>query len=92
MYRTLGELKDTIDQLIESQGENAGCAAFIFTKGDVFEFNGEENEEVHFSEDFTETVLQDVGGTDYIYEQIGEVIDDTIQFLKNLKSYSNLSV
>ena len=45
MYRTLSELRDTINQLIESQGEDAGCAAFVFTQNDVFEHNEEMTQE-----------------------------------------------
>ena len=54
MYRTLSELRDTINQLIESQGENAGCAAFVFTQNDVFEYNEEMTQEEHFPTLFTE--------------------------------------
>ena len=89
MYRTLSELRDTINQLIESQGENAGCAAFVFTQHDVFEYNEETNQEDYFSSLFTQDVLADVGGSDYIYEQIGEVIDDAIRLRKQLPLYAN---
>jgi len=87
MYRTLSELRDSIDQMIESQGENATCAAFVFTQEDVFEFEGETNEEVRFSKQLTEDVLADVGGCDYIYEQVGEVIEDAIRLRKKLPIY-----
>ena len=89
MYRTLSELRDTINQLIESQGEDAGCAAFVFTQHDVFEYNGEDNQEQYFPTLFTQDVLADVGGCDYIYEQIGEVIDDSIRLRKQLPLYAN---
>jgi len=87
MYRTLSELRDSINQMIESQGEDAGCAAFVFTQEDVFEFEGETNEEVRFSKQLTEDVLCDVGGCDYIYEQVGEVIEDAIRLRKKLPIY-----
>ena len=89
MYRTLSELRDSINQLIESQGENAACAAFVFTQHDVFEYNGEDNQEQYFPTLFTQDVLADVGGSDYIYEQIGEVIDDAICLRKQLPLYAN---
>ena len=89
MYRTLSELRDTINQLIESQGEDAACAAFVFTQHDVFEFNEETNQEEYFPSLFTQDVLADVGGSDYIYEQIGEVIDDSIRDRKKLPLYAN---
>ena len=89
MYRTLSELRDTINQLIESEGENAACAAFLFTQHDVFEYNEETNQEDYFSSLFTQDVLADVGGSDYIYEQIGEMIDDAIRLRKKLPLYAN---
>jgi hypothetical protein len=81
MYRTLSELRDSINRMIEQQGENAPCAAFVFTQNDVFEYNEDDTdlEEVrHFPTHFNEFVLYDVGNSSYIYEQIGEVIEDAI--------------
>ena len=89
MYRTLKDLKDRIDQLIEDQGEDASCAAFVFTKNDVFYYqmnddgtNLEEGE-VYLNDEDTDEVLSNVGGCDYIYEQIGEIIDDEVRRLKH---------
>ena len=79
MYRTLSELRDSINQMIESQGENAPCAAFVFTQHDVFEYNEETNQDDYFSSLFTQDVLADVGGSSYIYEEVGEMIDDSIR-------------
>jgi hypothetical protein len=88
MFRTLSELRNTINSMIESEGENAPCAAFVFTQNDVFE-NDEDGQEVYFSTLFTQDVLADVGGSDYIYEQVGEMIDDAIRLRKKLPLYSN---
>lgn len=73
MYRTLAQLRDSVNSLIEEQGENATCAAFIYTKNDVFYLNEgcEEN-----SLDDVDTVLRNVGNTNWIYEQINDFIDD----------------
>ena len=89
MYRTLSELRNSIDKMIESQGENAACAAFVFTCHDVFEFNEDTNQDDYFSTLFTEDVLADVGGSSYIYEQVGEMIDDAIRLRKKLPLYTN---
>ena len=89
MYRTLSELRDSIDKMIESQGENAGCAAFVFTQHDVFEFNEDTNQDDYFPTLFTKDVLADVGGSSYIYEQVGEMIDDAIRLRKKLPLYAN---
>ena len=89
MFRTLSELRDTLNKMIESQGENAPCAAFVFTQHDVFEFNEETNQDDYFSTLFTQDVLADVGGSSYIYEEVGEMIDDAIRLRKKLPLYSN---
>jgi transcriptional/translational regulatory protein YebC/TACO1 len=88
MYRTLSELRDSINQMIETQGENAGCAAFVFTQHDVFEFNEDTNQDDYFSTLFTQDVLADVGGCSYIYEQVGEMIDGAIRDRKGMEIYS----
>jgi transcriptional/translational regulatory protein YebC/TACO1 len=89
MYRTLGDLRNSINQMIESQGENAGCAAFVFTQHDVVEFNEETNQDDYFSTLFTEDVLADVGGSSYIHEQVYEMIDDAIRLRKKLPLYTS---
>jgi transcriptional/translational regulatory protein YebC/TACO1 len=89
MYRTLSELRDTLNKMIESQGEDAPCAAFVFTGHDVFEYNEETNQDDYFSTVFTQDVLADVGGSSYIYEQVGEMIDDAIRLRKKLPLYTN---
>ena len=75
--------------MIESEGENAPCAAFVFTGHDVSEFNEETNQEDYFSYLFTQDVLADVGGSSYIYEQVGDMIDDVIRLRKNLSVYKD---
>jgi hypothetical protein len=89
MFRTLSELRDSINRMIESQGENAPCAAFVFTQHDVFEFNEETNQDDYFSSLFTQDVLADVGGSSYIYELVGEMIDEAIRLRKKLPLYAN---
>lgn len=86
MYRSLSQLRDSINQLIEQQGEDAPCAAFVFTKEDVTWFD---DEEIPSSTVFAEDVLADVGDSSYIYERIGEMIDDSILDRKNLPIYAS---
>jgi len=89
MYRTLSELRDSINSMIESQGEDAACAAFVFTQNDVFEYDVDDNQDKYFHTLFTQDVLADVGGSSYIYEQVGEMIDDAIRLRKKLPLYAN---
>ena len=91
MYRTLSQLRDSINLLIEQQGEDAGCAAFVYTQEDVFEFDANDNE-VRFSKVLSEDVLCDVGGSSYIYEQIGEMIDDYVRMRKGMEIYKEVGL
>ena len=85
MYRTLSELRDSVNRLIDEQGVHAPCAAFVFTKNDVFVVNYEDGDlvEEYLNAENTDDVLTEVGGCDYIYEQIGEVIDDEVRRVRN---------
>lgn len=84
MSRTLSQLKERIETLIEQQGPDAPVAAFIFTNEDVMDLDDQFNPQ-YFSIDFCEQVLNEVDENDWIYEQIGECIDDEIRHLKNSK-------
>jgi hypothetical protein len=78
MNRTLQQLKESVDRLIEQQGAEASCAALIFTKEDVFEMD-ENGEEVYCSEEITNKVLNDLDETDYLIEQAFNCIEDALK-------------
>ena len=78
MNRTLQQLKETVELLIEQQGADASCAAFIFTKEDVFVVN-DDCEQVRFSEEITNKVLRNLDKTDYVLEQAFDWIEDYIR-------------
>lgn len=88
MARTLSQLKERIETLIEQQGPDAPVAAFIFTNEDVMELD-DQFEPQYFSIDFCEQVLNEVDENDWIYEQIGECIDEEICLLKKSKNVSS---
>ena len=71
MNRTLQQLKESVDRLIEQQGAEASCAAFIFTKEDVFEMDDD-----NYDEEVTNKVLNDLDETDYILEKAFDCIED----------------
>ena len=84
MYRTLADLRNSIDQLIAEQGEHAGCAAFVFTKDDVTYYEPDEDgfplgDEASLNEEDTDRVLYGVGECDWVYEKIGEMIEEEMQ-------------
>jgi hypothetical protein len=89
MYRTLSELRTSINNLIEQQGEDAPVAAFVFTKNDVIYYaDGDDgfpdlNEEKFLNDDDTDEVLLELGGCDYIYEQVNEIIEDEVKRVRN---------
>ena len=82
MYRTLSQLQSSIQELINQQGPNSPVAAFIFTKEDVFYYKeGDEyfEEEYRLDSDDTNTVLENVGESDYVYGQVAEMIEDEVK-------------
>jgi hypothetical protein len=81
MNRTLQQLKESVDSLIKQQGADASCAALIFTKKDVFTIN-DEGEEVYFSEEVTNTVLNDLDESDYMLEQAYDCIADFLKYIQ----------
>ena len=78
MNRTLSQLKESVERLIEQQGENASCAAFIFTKEDVFEMD-ENGDAFYLDAEITNKVLNDLDETDYILEKAFDCIEDYIE-------------
>jgi len=78
MNRTLQQLKESVERLIEQQGAEASCAAFIFTKEDVFEMDDDGNE-VHCDVKITNKVLNDLDETDYVLEKAFDCIEDYIK-------------
>jgi len=82
MFYTLSQLQKAINNKIEEQGPDAPVAAWIFSQYDVvkYDYHEETNETIEkvFPMNFVESVLMEVADSDYIYEVIGEIIDDEI--------------
>ena len=76
---TLSQLKTRIDQLIENQGEESPVAAFIYTKEDVVQYDGDFNEVEIEDDRIIEDVLYNVEDTDWIYTRIQDSIDDELK-------------
>ena len=87
MARTLQQLKESVEKLIQEQGKDAPVAAFIFTQGDVFEVD-ENCDQYQLPLESAEQVLDEIEGFDYIYEQVFDCIDDEIRRLKIAKKSS----
>jgi hypothetical protein len=78
MARTLQQLQQSVARLIEQQGPDAPVAAFIFTMEDVFLIDEDTMEETHLPVDVCADVLNEVEDSDYICEQVFEMIDDEL--------------
>ncbi len=76
MNYTLKELKDRVNKLIEQQGEDADCGAWIYTAEDCCiddEYPAIENSEL------AERIFNEVGNNDYIYQVIQECVDEVTE-------------
>ncbi len=78
MARTLQQLQESITRLIDQQGPDAPVAAFIFTMNDVFLMDEDTLEETPLPVDVCADVLNEVEDSDYICEQVFEMIDDEL--------------
>ena len=82
MNYTLKQLQERVNKLIEVQGENAHCAAWIYTKEDCHL----KDEDGHIDYDnnvedpeVVERIFDDVGNIDYIYQVIQECVDEVTE-------------
>ena len=82
MNYTLSQLRDRVNQMIEQQGEDAQCAAWIYTKEDCHlkDENGEiDYDNVVEDPEVIERIFDDVGNIDYIYQVIQECVDEVTE-------------
>ena len=76
MNYTLKQLQERVNKLIEQQGEDAHCAAWIYTKEDCHL----KDEDGEFDYDnVVEDPEVDVGNIDYIYQVIQESVDEVTE-------------
>mgnify|MGYP000630167841 CR=1 FL=1 len=82
MNYTLKQLQERVNKLIEQQGEDAECAAWIYTKEDCHlkDENGEIDYDNNVEDaDVLERIFDDVGNIDYIYQVIQECVDEVTE-------------
>ena len=82
MNYTLKQLQDRVNSMIKEQGEDAECAAWIYTKEDIHV--KDENGEVDYDHQVENPALirrifDDVGNNDYIYQVIQESVDEVTE-------------
>ena len=82
MNYTLKQLQERVNKLIENQGEDAHCAAWIYTKEDCHlkDNDGEfDYDNVVEDPEVIERIFDDVGNIDYIYQVIQECVDEVVE-------------
>ena len=82
MNYTLKQLQQRVNNLIEIQGEDAHCGAWIYTKHDCHlkDEDGEVDYENHVEDpEVIERIFDDVGNIDYIYTLIQECVDEVTE-------------
>ena len=81
MNFTLKQLQERVNKLIEQQGENAQCAAWIYTKEDIYieDSIGELDYIADKYPGLDERVFNEVGNIDYIYQVIQECVDENTE-------------
>ena len=82
MTRTLSELRQTVNRLIQQQGENAPVAAWIYTKEDVLDYP---DEDVTVTEEVANRVIESLDRYDHIYTEIFDCIDQELREVNVLK-------
>ena len=82
MNYTLKQLQEKVNQLIFNEGEDAHCAAWIYTKEDCHlkDENGDFDYGNNVDDpEVIERIFDDVGNIDYIYQVIQESVDEVTE-------------
>ena len=82
MNYTLKQLQDRVSSMIKEQGEDAECAAWIYTKNDCHLKDEDGNTDYDNNvEDpaLVRRIFDDVGNIDYIYQVIQEAVDEVVE-------------
>ena len=82
MNYTLKQLQDRVNSMIKEQGEDAECAAWIYTKEDIHmkDENGEIDWDIEVNDPaLVARIFDDVGQIDYIYTVIQDCVDEVVE-------------
>lgn len=82
MNYTLKQLQDRVSSMIKEQGEDAECAAWIYTKEDIHmkDENGEVDYDIEVNDPaLVARIFDDVGQIDYIYTMIQDCVDEATE-------------
>ena len=78
MNYTLKQLQERVNKLIKDQGEDAPCAAWIYTADDcaIIDESGDHDYVCDKHPELAETIFYQVGDCDYIYQTIQDAVDE----------------
>ena len=78
MNYNLGQLQKLVNNMVKIQGENAPCAAWIYTAEDcmIRDENDEPTYPCDKNPELAQRIFNDVGNNDYIYQVIQECVDE----------------
>ena len=81
MNYTLKQLQERVNRLIEQQGEDAYCGAWIYTAEDcvIYDENDEAHYPAHLDQELSERIFNEVGNIDHIYTVIQECVDEVTE-------------
>ena len=82
MNYTLKQLQDRVSSMIKEQGEDAECAAWIYTKNDCHlkDEDGEIDYDNNVEDPLVlERIFYQVGDSDYIYQTIQDEVDEATE-------------
>jgi hypothetical protein len=78
MARTLQQLKESVERLIEQQGNDAPVAYWIYTNEDVYVMD-EDNNPDPVSREIAETVPHELEDYDHIHTEIADTIEEELK-------------
>ena len=81
MNYTLKQLQERVNRLVEQQGEDAYCGAWIYTAEDcvMYDENDEPRYPAHLDRELSERIFNEVGNIDHIYTVIQECVDEVTE-------------
>ena len=81
MNYTLKQLQERVNKLIEQQGEDAYCGAWIYTAEDCVIYDGNDEAQYPANEDseLSERIFNEIGNIDHIYTVIQECVDEVTE-------------
>ena len=82
MNYTLKQLQERVNKLIEQQGEDAHCGAWIYTAEDCMIRDPDDEPKFlpkEVTPELSERIFNDVGNIDHIYTVIQECVDEATE-------------